>query len=168
MRNYLLILLIPILAILSCRNDGVPAETKPLVQETQASAVEDEKIYQPKLPTRIIEIAGYRLRVEIADEQHERNRGLMFRNYLPDTAGMLFIFDEVDLHPFWMKNTFIPLSIAFIDEDFVITDIKWMKPHDTNSHYPSKPIKYTVEVNQGWFLKRDIKPGMKVNLQTED
>ena len=168
MRNYLLILLIPILAILSCKNDRVPVETQPPIQETQASTVEEDKIYQPKLPTQIIEIAGYKLRVEVADEQHERTRGLMFRNYLPDTAGMLFIFEEVDLHPFWMKNTFIPLSIAFIDEDFEITDIKWMKPHDTNSCYPSKPIKYTVEVNQGWFLKRDIKPGMKVNFQTED
>lgn len=165
MRISIFILFLVFLTISACKNDPAIIEQKTDLPPTQqSSAGEDEKSYEPKLPTKIVEIAGHRLRVEIADDPQSRNRGLMFRNYLPDSAGMLFIFDEVGHHPFWMKNTFIPLSIAFIGEDSIITDIKWMKPHDTNSCYPSKPVKYTIEVNRGWFMKRDIKPGMKVNL----
>ncbi len=165
MRISILILILVFLTISACKN--TPEIIEPKTENPQAqesSGVEEQNVYEPKLPTKVVDIAGHRLRVEIADNPQSRSRGLMFRNYLPDSVGMLFIFDEVGQHPFWMKNTFIPLSIAFIGEDSIITDIKWMKPHDTNSYYPSKPIKYTIEVNRGWFMKRDIKPGMKVNL----
>lgn len=164
MKSSIIIILLTILLLLACKSDSDSIETA-IGDTLKQTAIDDgEKIYKPRLPTRVIEVAGHKLRVEVADEQHERQRGLMFRSYLPDSAGMLFIFDDTDLHPFWMKNTFIPLAIAFIDEDSIITDIKWMKPQDTNSYYPSKEIKYTIEVNRGWFVKRDIKPGMKVDL----
>ena len=122
------------------------------------------QVYEPKLPTKSIEVDGNRLLVEVADEPDERQNGLMFRYYLPDTVGMLFIFDDVKPHPFWMKNTFIPLDIAFIDEKLTITDIKWMEPHDETSHYPSRAIKYALETSRGWFLKHNIKPGAKLKL----
>jgi len=119
--------------------------------------------YEPKLPTRIIEVDGNRITVEVADEQAERQKGLMFRSHIPDTIGMLFIFDEEKPHSFWMRNTSIPLAIAFIATDSTITDIKWMKPHDESHYFPSKPILYALETNRGWFVKRNIKPGAKVD-----
>ena len=130
------------LVLLACKSDDRTIETS-RNDTPEKPLSSDMDIYKPILPTRIIHIAGHKLRVEVAAEQHERQRGLMFRNYLPDSAGMLFVFDEVSLHPFWMKNTFIPLAIAFIDEDSIITDIKWMKPQDTNSYYQSLRTSYT-------------------------
>ena len=144
-------------------NNAVPLdEADTISTRDEPIARQSENTYRPKLPTTIAYVDTHRIRVEIADDNAERSQGLMYRDFLPDSAGMLFIFEDEGQHPFWMKNTFIPLSIAFIDADSIITDIKWMKPHDTSSIYPSKAIKFTIEVNQGWFIKRGIKPGVKV------
>jgi uncharacterized membrane protein (UPF0127 family) len=102
------------------------------------------------------------LTVEIADDDEKRMRGLMFRNYMPDSLGMLFIFDSSGIYPFWMRNTYIPLSIAFIDESFRILEIVDMKPLDETPIYPFRRFKYALEVNQGWFKKRSIRVGDKV------
>ena len=84
----------------------------------------------------------------------------MFRQELEENAGMLFVFDREDTHSFWMKNTYLPLSIAFIDEGGRILQIKKMKPLDEKIHYISKaPIRYALEVNQGWFEKYQINIG---------
>lgn len=146
---------------LSCKK---PPEKEILTNTTLDIKYTEPTVYEPKLPTKLIEVDGHRILVEIADGPAERQRGLMFRYHLPDTVGMLFIFDEVQPHPFWMKNTYIPLDIAFIDENFIITDIKWMEPHDERSVYPSRAIKYALETNRGWFLKRNIKPGAKIKM----
>lgn len=107
--------------------------------------------------------------VEVADTPETRAQGLMFRTRLDEHAGMLFIFDAVESWGFWMKNTLIPLSIAFIDEGPRIVDIKDMQvapdpqrgPFDI--YQPEKPFKYALEVNQGFFERQGITVGAKVS-----
>ncbi|MEO0144318.1 MAG: DUF192 domain-containing protein [candidate division WOR-3 bacterium] len=111
-----------------------------------------------------IEINGKLLFVEIADDDNKRALGLMYRKYLPDSMGMLFIFDSAGIYPFWMKNTYIPLSIAFIDENFTIIDILDLEPLDERPIFPLKKFKYALEVNRNWFKKNNIKVGDKVKI----
>jgi uncharacterized protein len=103
--------------------------------------------------------------IELAVEEADRNRGLMFRNELGHASGMLFVFEaEEDLN-FWMKNTYIPLSIAYIDKKGIIKEIHDMKPLDISITYPSSnKVMYALEVNQGWFELNNIKEGSKIIL----
>jgi uncharacterized membrane protein (UPF0127 family) len=109
-----------------------------------------------------IEINNKILYVEIADNDEKRSLGLMFRKYLPDSVGMLFIFDSSGIYPFWMKNTYIPLSIAFIDENYKIIDIFDLEPLDETPIFPLKKFKYALEVNRNWFKRNDIRVGDRV------
>jgi uncharacterized protein len=109
-----------------------------------------------------IEINNKILYVEIADNDEKRSLGLMFRKYLPDSVGMLFIFDSSGIYPFWMKNTYIPLSIAFIDENYKIIDIFDLEPLDETPIFPLKKFKYALEVNRNWFKRNNIKVGDRV------
>ena len=97
--------------------------------------------------------------VEVAKTPEERSYGLMGRKYLGKDEGMLFIFETEDRHGFWMKNTFIPLSIAFIEKNGRIVWITDMKPLTLDSHVPPQPILYALEMNKGWFSSRGIKVG---------
>ena len=97
--------------------------------------------------------------VEVAKTLEERAQGLMERKHLDKDAGMLFIFENEGYHAFWMKNTFIPLSIAFVDKEGRIVKIANMKPLTLRSHPPPKPILYALEMNKGWFSAHGIKEG---------
>jgi uncharacterized membrane protein (UPF0127 family) len=97
--------------------------------------------------------------VEVAKTPEERSSGLMGRKYLGKDEGMLFIFETEDYHGFWMKDTLIPLSIAFIDKDNRIVGITDMKPLTFNSHLPPKPSLYALEMNKDWFSSHGIKVG---------
>ncbi len=108
------------------------------------------------LDTAWIEIKGYRLMVEVARTPEEKSKGLMYRKELPDSMGMLFVFDKEGYYPFWMKNTFIPLSIAFISKEGVIVDMRDMQPMSEEAIVSLKPFKYALEVNRGWFILRGI------------
>jgi hypothetical protein len=99
------------------------------------------------------------IQVEVARTPGERAVGLMDRKHLGKEEGMFFIFEEEGYHSFWMKNTLIPLSIAFIDKEGRIVKITNMKPLTLDSHPPPKPILYALEMNQGWFSKNGIKVG---------
>ena len=106
------------------------------------------------------------VRVEVADDPYERARGLMYRTALGKDRGMLFVYpDEQDLS-FWMKNTLIPLSIAYIDSEGHIVDILDMKPLDDKppQYRSSEPVQYALEVNQGFFEEKGVKVGDRVNL----
>ena len=106
-----------------------------------------------------------RLNAEIADSDKERETGLMFRKSMPADHGMLFVFDEDRILSFWMKNTHIPLDIAFIDSDGVIRDIYSMMPLDTSVIYTSSTrVRYALEVNSGWFSAKGISVGSKTGL----
>jgi uncharacterized membrane protein (UPF0127 family) len=102
--------------------------------------------------------------VELARTDAERARGLMERTQLDDGAGMLFVFPADTNGPFWMKNTLIPLSIAFIRADGVIVDIQDMQPQDETLHYPAAPYRYALEVPQGWFGRVGVTVGQRVEL----
>jgi uncharacterized membrane protein (UPF0127 family) len=102
--------------------------------------------------------------VEIARTDEERGKGLMFRKNLPDGEGMLFVFDRDQQLSFWMKNTVIPLSIAFISSDGYILEIKDMQPNDLNSLRSSRSVRYALEVPQGWFDRVNVKAGDRIIL----
>ena len=100
--------------------------------------------------------------VEVATTEQEKTTGLMYRKELADGRGMLFDFQRDQEVSMWMKNTFIPLSVAFIDNKGIISNIEDMKPHDETPHGAVKPVRYALEMNAGWFAKRGIKGGVKI------
>jgi uncharacterized protein len=100
--------------------------------------------------------------VEVAKTPEERAKGLMNRNHLAKDEGMLFIFETEGYHGFWMKNTLIPLSIAFLDKEGKIVKISEMKPLTLASHDPPQPILYALEMNKGWFAAHGIKVGDRI------
>ena len=102
--------------------------------------------------------------VEIADDIAEQRRGLMERTELAENAGMLFVFDREEPRSFWMRNTLIPLSIAYIASDGRIVDIQDMQPLDETSHPSAEPAQYALEVNQGFFAERGIEVGNLVEI----
>lgn len=108
-----------------------------------------------------ISVAGHQVKAEVARSAAEQSRGLMYRRTLGTNAGMIFVYDESRTLSFWMKNTFVPLSIAFLDGDGVIVDIQDMHPQSETSHPSKAPARYALEVNQGWFAERGIEVGDK-------
>jgi uncharacterized membrane protein (UPF0127 family) len=124
-----------------------------------ALAVTTARAQMPEIP---LTIAGHQLTVEVANTDSTRSKGLMHRRIMPENRGMLFVFRETALHAMWMMNTHIPLSVAFLDERGVIINIEDMKPHTQDTHPAAKPAKYALEMNQGWFAKRGIKPGARI------
>jgi uncharacterized membrane protein (UPF0127 family) len=101
---------------------------------------------------------------EIAKTDEERSQGLMFRKKLPDGEGMLFVFERDQQLSFWMKNTLIPLSIAFIASDGSITEIKDMQPLNENSVKSSRSVRYALEAPQGWFSRAGVRAGDRLNI----
>jgi uncharacterized protein len=98
----------------------------------------------------------------VASSDADREQGLMYRTQLAPNEGMLFVFGENAVHCFWMKNTLIPLSIAFMRADGTVTDIDEMDAETTNNHCPSNNGYYALEMSKGWFSSKGIKPGMKI------
>jgi uncharacterized membrane protein (UPF0127 family) len=99
---------------------------------------------------------------ELADTEPTRERGLMFREALAPNHGMMFTFSEHAVHCMWMRNTLIPLSVAFIDDDGTVANIEEMKPHTDDSHCARHPVQYALEMTSGWFSSRGIGPGSKL------
>lgn len=110
-----------------------------------------------------IKIKKNEIDVEVSSNDSSRALGLMHRVMLPENSGMLFVFPASEYRSFWMKNTYIPLSIAYIDKDDRILEIKDMIPHDAVSVSSSKPAVYALEMNIGWFERNSIVPGDKVS-----
>lgn len=115
-----------------------------------------------ELPEIPLAIAGHRITAEVASTDAQRSRGLMHRRMLPENRGMLFVFTEPALHAMWMVNTYVPLSVAFLDAAGVIINIEDMTPLTQTPHPATRPAKYALEANLGWFKKRGIQPGAKV------
>lgn len=114
------------------------------------------------LPTVELKAGIYRIQVEVADTPKAREVGLMNRTSMPTNSGMLFIFEQKAGHCFWMNNTKIPLSIAFITDDGKIVNIEEMQAETTNNHCPKAAVRYALEMNKQWFSERVIVPGMVV------
>lgn len=116
--------------------------------------VEQLSAHLPMCKTAHVIINSRSIPVEVADTDYLRNRGLMFREQLDHDSGMFFVFPDESNRSFWMKNTSIPLSIAFIDRSGVITNIEDMKPNCLESVSSSRPAPYALEMNLGWFYGR--------------
>lgn len=111
------------------------------------------------LPTDTFQVGERTIRAEIAATPEARRHGLMGRNALPTDHGMLFVFDQADLHCFWMKDTPLALSIAFINPQGHIVSIADMQPFSLDTHCPDEPVRYALEMPQNWFARAGVKPG---------
>ena len=114
------------------------------------------------LPVVQLQAGMHNIRAQVALGANQRATGLMFRREMPQHEGMLFVFEQPTQQCFWMKNTLLPLSIAFLADDGTIVNIDEMAPQTLDSHCSAKPVRYVLEMNKGWFAKRGIKPGMKL------
>jgi uncharacterized protein len=111
------------------------------------------------LPTIELKTGIYRIQAELADTPKAREVGLMNRTSMPTNSGMLFVFEQKAGHCFWMSNTKIPLSIAFITDDGKIVNIEEMQAETTSNHCPKVAVRYALEMNKQWFTERVIVPG---------
>ena len=113
---------------------------------------------------RITLSAGmHQISAQVAATPQQRQTGLMFRKEMPQPEGMLFIFDEPSQQCFWMKNTLLPLTAAFIADDGTIVNLADMRPQTTDTHCSGQPVRYVLEMNQGWFAKKGIKAGSRLS-----
>ena len=115
-----------------------------------------------KLDTVQLSAGMHLIRAELARTPDQRSIGLMFRQTMAANDGMLFAFEVPSQQCFWMKNTLLPLSIAFLADDGSIVNIEDMKPQTLDGHCSVKPVRFVLEMNQGWFAKRGLKPGSKL------
>ena len=99
---------------------------------------------------------------QLALTPEQRQIGLMLRKDMPQHEGMLFVFEQPSQQCFWMKNTLLPLTAAFVSDDGTIVNLADMKPQTTDSHCSTQPVRYVLEMNQGWFAKKGIKAGAKL------
>ena len=104
----------------------------------------------------------HRIDAQVAASPQERQTGLMFRREMPHHEGMLFVFEQPATQCFWMKNTPLPLTAAFVADDGSIVNLADMKPLAEDSHCSAKPVRYVLEMNQGWFARRGIKAGTRL------
>ena len=121
-----------------------------------------QQVPQPRLPTVQLQAGMHNIVAELAQTPQQQQIGMMMRTEMAAHEGMLFVFDDVAPRCFWMKNTLLPLSIAFIEDDGTVVNIAEMKPRSEASHCSEKPVRYALEMNQGWFSKRAIKAGFRL------
>ena len=117
---------------------------------------------QLQLPRTKLNAGMHVLDVQLAQTNEQRQIGLMWRKEMPQHEGMLFVFEQPATQCFWMRNTLIPLSAAFVADDGTIVNIADMKPQSDDSHCSEKPVRYVLEMNVGWFAKRQLKAGYKL------
>jgi uncharacterized membrane protein (UPF0127 family) len=133
-----------------------------LAASAVALAQEGAQMHLPRVELR----AGmHRIEAQVAQAPQERQTGLMHRREMPQHEGMLFVFEQPATQCFWMRNTLLPLTAAFVADDGTIVNLADMKPLDESSHCSAKPVRYVLEMNQGWFAKRGLKAGAKLGGQ---
>jgi uncharacterized membrane protein (UPF0127 family) len=116
-----------------------------------------------KFPVAMLNAGMHVIKAEVATTPAQREQGLMFREKMGPNEGMLFIFEGPASVCMWMKNTLLPLSVAFMDEHGKIVNIEDMKPQTLDSHCSAKLVRYALEMNQGWFRQKGIKPGSAID-----
>ena len=117
---------------------------------------------QTSLPRTHLSTGMYRIEVQVAANDMSRQIGLMNRASMPEHEGMLFVFEQPAVQCFWMKNTLIPLTAAFVADDGSIVNRADMQPLDEATHCSAKPVRYVLEMNQGWFKQRNLKAGARL------
>ena len=117
---------------------------------------------QLNLPRTQLSIGMHRIDTQLATQPEQRQIGLMHRTAMPQHEGMLFVFEQPAVQCFWMRNTLIPLTAAFVADDGSIVNLADMQPLDESSHCSAKPVRYVLEMNQGWFKQRNLKAGARL------
>lgn len=118
---------------------------------------------QAALPVQTLRAGMHLIHAEVASTPPSRERGLMFREQLGPNQGMLFIFERPGTQCMWMRNTLVPLSVAFIADDGTIANIEDMTPKTEDSHCAVQPVRYALEMERGWFAKRGLKAGARID-----
>lgn len=131
-----------------------------LIGHGLASAEDSPQMQLQRIP---LSIGIHQIDTQLAVTSEQREIGLMFRRDMPQNEGMLFIFENPSRLCFWMKNTLLPLTAAFVADDGTVVNLENMKPQTTDSHCSAKPVRFVLEMNQGWFAKKGIKPGSKIS-----
>ena len=139
-----------------------PAAALALVLAVAASAWAQGSGQPQDLPATTLQVGMHNIRAQLAQTPEQRQIGLMYRQSMPTHEGMLFVFEVPTTQCFWMRNTLIPLSVAFLADDGSVVNIADMKPQSDESHCSTKPVRYVLEMNQGWFAKRGVKPGTRI------
>ena len=130
-----------------------------LVMPTHA---QQEQQPQTDLARTQLSVGLYKIDTQIAQTPLQREIGLMFRKTMPQAEGMIFVFEQPATQCFWMRNTLLPLTAAFVADDGRIVNLVDMQPMTENSHCSTEPVRYVLEMNQGWFAKKNIKKGAKL------
>jgi uncharacterized membrane protein (UPF0127 family) len=115
-----------------------------------------------EMPRMELTIGFYRISAEVAADQPNRMQGLMHRRSMPAHEGMLFVFPGAERHCMWMRNTLLPLSVAFLDDEGRILNIEDMQPQTENNHCAAAPARYALEMNLGWFASKGFKAGQRI------
>jgi uncharacterized membrane protein (UPF0127 family) len=151
------------IALAGCQQSKTQSSSEPL-KTAEASDIPTEA--QAKLPTVKLYLGSKELNAEVASTQEQMRAGLMFRKSLGENDAMIFIFPWTHRASFWMKNTELPLSVAYINPDGIIEEIHDLQPHNTNAVVAaSDNIQFVLEVNQGWFKKNNIDPGTLIRTE---
>ena len=117
---------------------------------------------QTQLPRITLNAGMHLIQVQVAQDFEQRQIGLMWRKEMPQNEGMLFVFEQASVQCFWMRNTLLPLTAAFVADDGTIVNLADMKPQSDDSHCAKKPVRFVLEMNQGWFAKRNIQAGFRL------
>jgi hypothetical protein len=115
------------------------------------------------LPRMPLAAGMHLIDAQVAQTPEQRQIGLMHRREMPVTEGMLFVFEQPATQCFWMKNTLLPLTAAFVADDGRVVNLEDMKPQTTDSHCSAEPVRFVLEMNQGWFAKRGVKAGSRLS-----
>ncbi|MBB1599238.1 DUF192 domain-containing protein [Variovorax sp. UMC13] len=121
------------------------------------------QVPQMDLQRTRISAGMYQIDAQVALTPQQQQTGLMYRKEMPQAEGMLFVFEQPSTQCFWMKNTLLPLSAAFVADDGRIVNLVDMQPLTLDSHCSEEPVRYVLEMNQGWFAKKNIKKGAKLS-----
>ncbi|MEY2633341.1 MAG: hypothetical protein RIR00_1995 [Pseudomonadota bacterium] len=132
---------------------------RPLLVLTLVAGLGTSLPLRAEMPRQTLGISFYRIDVEVAANQSDRMQGLMHRQHMPQQQGMLFVFPTAARHCMWMRNTLLPLSVAFLDDNGRILNIEDMAPQTEDSHCASGAARFALEMNKGWFAGKGIKPG---------
>ncbi len=122
-----------------------------------------QDIPQPRLPTVTLNAGMHNIVAEVAKTPQQQQIGMMMRTSMAQHEGMLFVFDGLEPRCFWMRNTLLPLAAAFVADDGTIVNVVEMQPRSDDSHCSSKPVRFVLEMNQGWFARHGLKAGFRLS-----
>lgn len=134
-----------------------------LALPTGHALAQDGENPQLNLPRVALTVGMHRIDAQVAQTPEQRQIGLMFRREMPQHEGMLFVFEQPGVQCFWMKNTRLPLTAAFVADDGTIINLADMKPMTTDAHCSLRPVRYVLEMNQGWFARKSVAAGTRLS-----